>query len=123
MDTDRVNAGNLIAAPARRRGDDFVPGAVEPEAAGSRMTTRDADLLLVSPGRARDFRITELLREALTHDEKVRIAARGVNIHTVDGEVALSGFVRSLAERAAIIATARGIAGDDHVGSWIEIRR
>ena len=87
------------------------------------MSARDEDFLFVPSDRLRDFRITEELRSALAADPNLRAAARRLSIHTVDGEVTLRGVVSSLAERVAIVSAAQRVAGDEHVGAWIEIRR
>jgi hypothetical protein len=104
LDAERVNNANSIAEP------------------GPRMSASDEDFLFVPSDRLSDFRITEELRSALAVDPNLRAAARRLSIHTVDGEVTLRGVVSSLAERVAIVSIAQRVAGDEHVGAWIEIK-
>jgi len=70
-----------------------------------------------------DLTITQDIRDALTTDKSLANsgAAKSVKIVTVNGNVTLSGSVRSDAERSAIDSAARRVAGVLKVENRIEV--
>jgi len=82
----------------------------------------DLTLLEQHSGRA-DLRITQDIRDALTADKSLADsgAAKSVKIVTLDGNVVLSGSVKSDEERRTIDLAARRIAGALKVENRIEV--
>jgi len=101
--------GNAAAAPADQRS----PSATNAD--NSRVNRRDRDgasptAMDQGPSEA-DRKITRDIREALMNDSSLSFTAKNVKIITIDGKVTLRGPVKTEAERTAIEAKARKVAG------------
>jgi hyperosmotically inducible periplasmic protein len=68
-----------------------------------------------------DVETTQKIRKAIIDDSTLSTYARNVKIITAKGKVTLKGPVRSDAEKAAIEAKAREVAGEANVTSQITI--
>lgn len=89
------------------------------------VTTVHNNLVVRSPDRAvgvviDDAVITGKVDAALVADK--RTSAMRVDIETHDGEVQLSGFAKSQAEKDAAVDVARAVAGVRTVKNAIDIR-
>jgi osmotically-inducible protein OsmY len=54
-------------------------------------------------------------------DKSLSFTAKNVKIITINGKVTLRGPVKTEAERTAIEAAARGVAGGEQVDSQLEV--
>ena len=68
-----------------------------------------------------DLEITQQIRKLVTNDKALSTYAKNVKIITQNGNVTLSGPVRSEAEKKSVEAKATQIAGDTHVKNEIQI--
>jgi len=71
--------------------------------------------------RVGDSRATQRVERALAGDDA--IDARGIEVHTRDGVVQLSGFVNSDDERNAALLRARAVAGVQEVRNDMSVRK
>jgi hypothetical protein len=134
--TGATNPTNATAAPAP------APGAARPanDAAAPPPTTsaatapdntkrneRDRDNATLTPGDQgngeSDLKITQKIRQAVMADGSLSFTAKNVKIITVGGKVTLRGPVKSDAERAAIEAAAKSVAGAGQVDNQIEVKK
>jgi hyperosmotically inducible protein len=70
-----------------------------------------------------DRTMTQQIRQAVMRDKTLSFTAKNVKIITIRGKVTLRGPVKTEAERAAIEADARGVAGGAQVESQLEISK
>ena len=70
-----------------------------------------------------DLDITTKIRQAVMEDDSLSFTAKNVKIITVKGKVTLRGPVNSAAERAAIDAAAKRIAGAGKVDNQLEVKK
>jgi len=68
-----------------------------------------------------DVRITQLVRQALTHDRALSIDAHNVKIITREGVVTLRGQVQNAAEKSAVAMAAKHTAGVKRVDDRLEL--
>jgi hyperosmotically inducible periplasmic protein len=68
-----------------------------------------------------DIQITQKIRKAIEDDKTLSIYAKNVKIVAQNGDVTLSGPVRSADEKTSIEAKAVQVAGTGHVKNQIEI--
>ena len=72
-------------------------------------------------GTTTDGRISDAIYAGILSDAKLGLAAQQIDITTRDGNVVLSGRVRTDAEREAIVQRARNTAGVRHVDDRLEV--
>ncbi len=115
-----TSTGNAAAAPM-----DPSRAAVAPD--NTRINSRDANgsnsLTPMDQGpSAADRKMTQQIRQEVMKDKSLSFTAKNVKIITINGKVTLRGPVKSEAERTAIEATARRIAGSGaQVDSQLEL--
>jgi osmotically-inducible protein OsmY len=68
-----------------------------------------------------DRAITQAIRQAIVANDSLSLDAKNVKVITVNGMVTLRGPVRSVAEKQAIEAAARALAGSDKVDDQLEV--
>jgi hyperosmotically inducible periplasmic protein len=111
------STGNAAASPAPR----------SPDADNSRVNQRDRDSAALTPmdqGTSEaDRTMTQQIRQAVMRDKTLSFTAKNVKIITINGRVTLRGPVKTEAERTAIEADARGVAGGAQVESQLEISK
>lgn len=91
------------------------PQSQKVEAAGISMDVQ------TDPGTSADGRVTDAIYAGILTDQKLGLAAQQIDITTRDGNVVLSGRVRTDAERAAIVERARNTAGVRNVDDRLEV--
>jgi hyperosmotically inducible periplasmic protein len=72
-------------------------------------------------GSEADRDLTAKIRQAIVDDDALSVQAQNVKIITVDGAVTLRGPVKTAAEKSAIDAKAKKIAGANRVHNQLEI--
>ena len=72
---------------------------------------------------AADRELTAKIRKAIVADDALSIQAQNVKIITIDGSVTLRGPVKTAAEKAAVAAKAKQIAGANRVDDQLEIEK
>jgi hypothetical protein len=87
----------------------------ERDASGDTKTPIDQD------ENSPDIKITTQIRSRITGDSTMSLNARNVKIVTSQGKVTLRGPVDSAAEKDAIEAIARDVAGEGNVDNQIEV--
>jgi osmotically-inducible protein OsmY len=89
------------------------------------MNVRDREGALPTPidqsNRPEDLEITQRIRQAILEDQALSVSAENIKVITVNGKVTLRGPVKSQAEKAAIVAKARQIAGTNQVDDQLEV--
>jgi hyperosmotically inducible periplasmic protein len=109
--------GNAAATPLPR----------SPDADNSRVNQRDRSSDALTPmdqGTSEaDRHTTQQIRQAVMRDKTLSFTAKNVKIITINGKVTLRGPVKNEAERSAIEAAARGVAGGAQVDSQLEISK
>jgi hyperosmotically inducible periplasmic protein len=126
---DRGNKPNESApasdAPAPERDDPEPRGDAARD--NTRVNERDRnDAALTPPDQQEnqtDLKITQQIRKAVMADDSLSFTAKNVKIITAGGKVTLRGPVNSDAERSAIEAAARKIAGVKQVDNQLEVKR
>lgn len=68
-----------------------------------------------------DLAVTARIRKALMDDKSLSMSAHNVKIITQNGTVTLRGAVKSMAEKDAVAAKARDIAGAAMVTDWLTV--
>jgi osmotically-inducible protein OsmY len=68
-----------------------------------------------------DEKLTQQVRQAIVRDHSLSTNGKNIKIITVAGRVTLRGPVSSDPEKASIDATAKQIAGADHVDNQLEV--
>lgn len=105
--------------------------AAAPVSAGTapdntKVNKRDTDSAALTPmdqGNGQtDLKITQQIRQAVMGDSSLSFTAKNVKIITVKGKVTLRGPVNTDAERSAIEAAARKVAGAS-VDNQIEVKK
>jgi len=126
---DAVDAttANAAAAPSDRSA---APKVAPPnaDADNSGINKRDRSSAALTPmdqgGSVADRKITQQIRQDLMSDKSLSFTAKNVKVITVNGKVTLRGPVKSEAERTAVEATARRVAGGGgQVDSQLEISK
>jgi hyperosmotically inducible protein len=111
------STGNAAASPAPR----------SPDADNSRINQRDRSSAALTPmdqGTSEaDRTTTQQIRQAVMRDKALSFTAKNVKIITINGKVTLRGPVKTEAERTAVEADARGVAGGAQVDSQLEISK
>jgi hyperosmotically inducible protein len=111
------STGNAAASPTPRSAD----------ADNSRMNQRDRNSAALTPmdqGTSEaDRTTTQQIRQAVMRDKTLSFTAKNVKIITINGRVTLRGPVKTEAERSAIEAEARAVAGGAQVDSQLEINK
>jgi osmotically-inducible protein OsmY len=82
-------------------------------------TTTTADKQGNSRG---DVDLLAKIRRAITKDSSLGTNAHNVKIVVNDGQVTLRGPVATAAEREQVIATAKLLAGENNVKSYLEVK-
>ncbi len=92
----------------------------------SRVNERDRDHKSLTPmdqGPSEgDRKITQLIRQAVVKDGSLSFTAKNVKIITIGGKVTLRGPVKTDAERSAIEAEAKNVAGVSQVDNQLEVK-
>jgi osmotically-inducible protein OsmY len=128
--TNPSSPPNVTATPAptaeRARGDTAAPSTATPPD-NTKRNERDRDDAALTPGDQAngegDLKITQRIRQAVMADDSLSFSAKNVKIITVGGKVTLRGPVKSDAERAAIEAAAKSVAGAGQVDNQIEVKK
>ncbi|MEI9949352.1 MAG: BON domain-containing protein [Pseudomonadota bacterium] len=71
---------------------------------------------------ASDRKITQLIRQAVVKDGSLSFTAKNVKIITINGKVTLRGPVNTAAERTAIEAAAKNVAGVAQVDNQLDVK-
>lgn len=69
-----------------------------------------------------DLSITRRIRRALIADDLLSFSAKNAKIITSDERVTVRGRVESVAERDAVVAVARRVAGPNRVDDQLEVK-
>jgi hyperosmotically inducible protein len=128
--TNPSSPPNAAAAPAptadRARSDTAAPSTGTPPD-NTKRNERDRGDAALTPGDQAngesDLKITQRIRQAVMADDSLSFNAKNVKIITVGGKVTLRGPVKSDAERAAIEAAAKSVAGAGQVDNQIEVKK
>jgi len=112
--------GNAAAAPADR--------TAQTDADNSRVNKRDKNDASLTPmdqgGSEADRKMTQQIRQEVMKDKSLSFTAKNVKIITINGRVTLRGPVKSEAERTAVEAAARRVAGGGgSVDSQLELSK
>jgi hypothetical protein len=87
---------------------------------------RDRSDAAVTPGdqgeAKGDLEVTRQIRQAVSHNDQLSMAAKNVKIISENGKVTLRGPVNSDAEKSQIEQIAKGIAGVSAVDNQLEIK-
>jgi osmotically-inducible protein OsmY len=70
---------------------------------------------------APDLQITQQVRKAIMHDDALSTYAHNVKVVTQNGQVTLTGPVRSESEKQAVEAKAAEVAGKNNVVSQLTV--
>ena len=70
---------------------------------------------------ASDRTLTQQVRKAITQDKSMSTYAHNVKVVTQNGQVTLSGPVRTDEEKQAIVQKAAEVAGQDHIVDQISV--
>lgn len=93
----------------------------------TRVNTRDKKDKTLTPtdqGSSEDDRkITQQIRQAVVKNGSLSFTAKNVKIITNDGKVTLRGPVKTDAERTAIEAAAKNVAGVTQVDNQLEVKK
>jgi hyperosmotically inducible protein len=111
-------AANAAAMPSQS------PTPSEPD--NSRVNARDKGGNTLTPmdqGKGEgDRKITQNIRQAVVKDSSLSFTAKNVKIITINGKVTLRGPVKTDAERSAIEAAAKKVAGVNRVDNFLEVK-
>ncbi|MES1176030.1 MAG: BON domain-containing protein [Myxococcales bacterium] len=109
---------NAAAMPAR----DTTAGKPD----NSRVNERDKGGKTLTPmdqgPSESDRKITQLIRQSVVKDSSLSFTAKNVKIITIGGKVTLRGPVKTDAERSAIEAQAKNVAGVSQVDNQLEVK-
>lgn len=122
------NNANAAPTPATERApSDSAPAPKATAPDNTKRNERDRDGAALTPGDQAngesDLKITQRIRQAVMADGSLSFNAKNVKIITVGGKVTLRGPVKSDAERAAIEAAAKSVAGAGQVDNQIEVKK
>jgi osmotically-inducible protein OsmY len=67
--------------------------------------------------------VTDEIRASLQVDQNLSPSAKNIDIVTMSGKVTLRGTVKSRAEKKAVEAKARDIAGPEEVESQLRVKK
>jgi hyperosmotically inducible protein len=113
--------GNVAAMPAQS------PRSSPYEADNSRVNARDRSGSTLTPmdqgSSEADRKLTQRIRQAVVSDSSLSFTAKNVKIITLNGKVTLRGAVKTDEERIRVSATAKQIAGDAQVESFLEVSK
>ena len=115
---------NELTPPAPAAAAPMPPSGAPPD--NTKVNKRDNDSAALTPmdqgnGQS-DLKITQQIRQAVMADGSLSFTAKNVKIITVKGKVTLRGPVNNDAERSAIEAAARKVAGAQ-VDNQIEVKK
>jgi hyperosmotically inducible periplasmic protein len=92
----------------------------------SRINARDKSASALTPmdqGTSEgDRKITQQIRQAVVKDGSLSFTAKNVKIITINGKVTLRGPVKTAAERSAIEAAAKNVAGAGQVDNQLDVK-
>ncbi len=112
--------GNAAASPAQNS----APG---PAPDNSRVNERDRDAHALTPmdqgSSEGDRKITQQIRQAVMKDGSLSFTAKNIKIITINGKVTLRGPVKTDAERSAIEAAAKSVAGATQIDNQLEVKK
>ena len=119
-----VAAGGLAACEDRSTSS---PSGTATKPDNTAVNERDRGTGTLTPpdqaeGTEADRKITAEVRRAITSDSSMSINARNVKIITLNGVVTLRGPVESQAEKDAIEAKAKSVAGVTSVDNQLEVK-
>ena len=110
---------NVAALPAQNPSP-----ALEPD--NSRVNARDRNGSALTPmdqgSSEQDRKITQQIRQAVVKDGSLSFTAKNVKIITINGKVTLRGPVKTDAERIAVEALAKKVAGASQVDNFLEVK-
>jgi hyperosmotically inducible protein len=113
-------AANAAAMPAQNPSPASAPD-------NSAVNSRDKNGSTLTPmdqgNSEQDRKITQQIRQAVVKDHSLSFTAKNVKIITINGKVTLRGPVKSEAERSAIEAEAKSVAGANQVDNYLEIAK
>lgn len=95
--------------------------AQQPAPDNSKVNARQAKTAEDQGNSTSDVEVTQKIRKAVVDDSTLSTYAHNVKIVTSRGKVTLKGPVRSAAEKTAVEAKAREIAGEQNVINQITI--
>jgi hyperosmotically inducible protein len=110
-------AGSVLAGPSQQD-QQPAPDNTKTNQGDASKHGKTADQQKMNPA---DRETTRKIRSALTDDKSLSTYAHNIKIITTDGMVTLKGPVRSEAEKSAIEAKAKEIAGDSNVRNKLTI--
>jgi hypothetical protein len=123
-DTKGTSSNAYKAEPAPSNGATPPPGT-QPD--NTKVNERDKSPSALTPMDQRnnetDLKITQQVRQAVMADGSLSFTAKNVKIITQAGKVTLRGPVKTAAERDAIDAAARKVAGATQVDNQIEVKK
>jgi len=104
-----------------------MPGQDTPSAPdNSRVNARDKNAAALTPmdqGTSEsDRKITQQIRQSVVKDGSLSFTAKNVKIITINGKVTLRGPVKTAAERTAIEAAAKNVAGVGQVDNQLDVK-
>jgi osmotically-inducible protein OsmY len=121
----------VVAVPAMgcekksndRSGTTQTTGANAPNNTG--INERDRDRAAVTPmdqkNNQADLDTTQAIRKAMMADDSLSSTAKNLKVITENGVITLRGPVKTEAEKRAIEAKARAVAGNNRVDNQIEV--
>ncbi len=116
--------GGPRTAPADRAMKDTNPSANPGENQGGIVSGQQSDQAAQPPvANDPDQALTDKIRAALQEDESLSPSAKNVDITTSSGKVTLRGTVKSQAEKKAVEAKARQLAGSGEIDSKIRVKK
>lgn len=117
-------AGTVGVGSSPTRPDTATPAGTAPD--NTKVNWRDTDSAALTPmdqgNNESDLKITQQIRQAVMSDGSLSFTAKNVKIITVGGKVTLRGPVKTDAERAAIEAAARKVAGAS-IDNQLEVKK
>lgn len=126
-DTADDNAVDTRIGSARTNAPDMDDATDVEQTSGSNTDAVDAQSgELTAPDQLEnrsDLDITQQIRQAVMDDGSLSFAAKNAQIITRNGQVTLKGNVESEAERSAIVAAARKVAGAGRVDNQLTVNK
>lgn len=125
-----IASATLLCTGCERTEDPQVPAdntrATTPDADNTARNERDRNTDTQTPldqgQNAKDVNITAEIRRAIMDDDAMSIKAQNIKIITENGVVTLRGPVDTQAEKDAIEAMAKAVAGVNRVDNQIEVK-
>lgn len=115
-----IALGSVLGAACDKKDADRSPPASD----NTRVNERDRGKSITPLDQSNiqaDLDVTQKIRQALMADDTLSQDAKNVKIITNGGVVTIRGPVKSAAERAAVEAAARRMAGGNRVDNQVEI--